>query len=319
LVLRNEITVGEYSLFMLMIQRLLWPLTRTGEILNDYERSRASAARIFSLLDTPSAIRDRPDAAALPRARGDVAFESVRFIYRRGEPVLHDLTLRVPTGTTLGVAGPTGAGKSTLIKLLLRFHDPTEGRVTLDDRDLRDLPLAALRRNVALVSQDVFLFDGTVRDNIAYGDPEASEEAVRRAARQACAEEFIERLPRGYDAWIGERGIKLSGGQRQRIALARAILKDAPVLILDEATSSVDTETERLIQENLAAITRGRTAIVIAHRLSTIRRADRIVVLDAGRLAEEGTHDELVARGGVYASLWAVQSGEAMERSEREK
>jgi ATP-binding cassette subfamily B protein len=220
------------------------------------------------------------------------------------------MTFRIAPGETIGIAGPTGAGKSTLIKLILRFYDPTGGAVRLDGIDLRQLRLADLRRNIALVSQEVYLFHGTIRENIAYRDGEVPLEDVVRAAKLAQLHDFVASLPDGYDTHVGERGIQLSGGQRQRLSIARAIVKDAPLLILDEATSSVDTETERAIQENLRTLTAGKTALIIAHRLSTIRHADRILVLRDGRVVEEGHHDDLVARGGTYADLWHIQSGE---------
>jgi ATP-binding cassette subfamily B protein len=220
------------------------------------------------------------------------------------------MIFRIAPGETIGVAGPTGAGKSTLVKLILRFYDPTGGAVRLDGVDLRQLALADLRRNIALVSQEVYLFHGTIRENIAYRDVEVPLEEVIRAAKLAQLHDFVAGLPDGYDTAVGERGIQLSGGQRQRLSIARAIVKDAPLLVLDEATSSVDTETERAIQESLRTLTAGWTALIIAHRLSTIRHADRILVLRDGRIVEEGHHDDLVARGGTYADLWHIQSGE---------
>lgn len=312
------ITVGELVLFSMMTERLLWPLTRLGTTVDDFERARASARRAFGLLDTEPAIQDpeRPERFDSPggRARGDVVFNRVEFRYARGrdEPVLRELSFRVAPGETIGIAGPTGAGKSTLIKLLLRLYDVTGGAVRLDGHDVRNVTLADLRRNIALVSQDVYLFHGTVRENIAYSSDAPLEEVVR-AAKLAQLHDFVAGLPQSYDTLVGERGVKLSGGQRQRLSIARAIVKDAPLLILDEATSSVDTETERAIQENLKTLTAGRTALIIAHRLSTIRHADRILVLRDGEVAEEGTHDELVARGGIYADLWHVQAGELEE------
>lgn len=308
------ITVGELVLFSMMTERLLWPLTRLGTTVDDFERARASARRAFGLLDTGPAIQDPEHPEPLGRVRGEVVFDRVEFRYARGrdEPVLRNLSFRVAPGETIGIAGPTGAGKSTLIKLLLRLYDVTGGAVRLDGHDVRNVTLADLRRNIALVSQDVYLFHGTVRENIAYSSDAPLEEVVR-AAKLAQLHDFVAGLPQGYDTLVGERGVKLSGGQRQRLSIARAIVKDAPLLILDEATSSVDTETERAIQENLKTLTAGRTALIIAHRLSTIRHADRILVLRDGALAEEGTHDELVARGGIYADLWHVQAGELEE------
>jgi ATP-binding cassette subfamily B protein len=310
------LTVGELVLFAMMTERLLWPLTRLGTTMDDFERAKASARRTFGLLDAPSTIREAEHPHPLPRARGEVVFARVEFRYpsRQGDrPVLDGVSFRVAPGETLGIAGPTGAGKSTIIKLLLRFYEVTGGAVRLDGHDVRELALADLRRNIALVSQDVYLFHGTIRENIAYRAEDASLDEVVRAAKLAQLHDFVATLADGYDTMVGERGIKLSGGQRQRLSIARAILKDAPILILDEATSSVDTETERAIQESLRTITAGRTALVIAHRLSTIRHADRILVLRDGQVAEEGHHDDLLARGGTYAELWHIQSGEIEE------
>jgi len=301
-------------LFGMMIQRILWPMTRLGNTFDEFQRASASAARIFSLLDTEPRVQDAASAEALVDARGEVEFDDVYFDYGHNEAVLRGLAFRVAPGETIGIAGPTGAGKSTLIKLLLRLYDVTGGGILIDGHDVRSLRQRDLRRNIAVVTQDVYLFHGSIRENIAYGQgaQEAAvpgRDAVEHAARVAHLHDFVTSLPDGYETIVGERGIKLSGGQRQRLSIARAILKHAPILVLDEATSSVDTETEREIQQNLARITEGCTAIVVAHRLSTIRNADRILVLNEGRIAEEGRHDELVAKGGLYADLWNVQSG----------
>jgi len=312
---KGNITVGELVLFAMMTERLLWPLTRLGTTVDDYERAKASARRAFGLLDTPPVIQEPADPEPLGRARGEVVFDRVEFRYSRGpanQSVLKGISFTVAPGETLGLAGATGAGKSTLIKLLLRFYDVTGGAVRIDGHDVRAVTLEDLRLNVGLVSQDVYLFHGTIRENIAYSSG-ASLEEVTRAARLAQLHDFVVSLPQGYDTLVGERGVKLSGGQRQRLSIARAIVKDAPILILDEATSSVDTETERAIQQNLGTLIAGRTALIIAHRLSTIRHADRILVLRDGEVAEEGHHDDLVARGGIYADLWNVQSGELVE------
>ncbi|HBL31565.1 MAG TPA: ATPase [Acidobacteria bacterium] len=307
------LSAGELVLFAMLTERLLWPITRLGTTLDDFERAKASSRRIFGLLDTPSRIAEPAHPIRLGRAQGEIRFDGVSFRYARGrgdEPVLRDLTFRIAPGETLGVAGPTGAGKSTLIKLLLRFYDVDNGTVRLDGHDVRDIPLADLRRNIALVSQEVYLFHGTIRENIAYVNGDAPFAEVERAARLAQLHDFVVSLPQGYDTPVGERGIQLSGGQRQRLSIARAIVKDAPILLLDEATSAVDTETERAIQQALSALTAGRTALIIAHRLSTIRHADRILVLRDGAVVEEGHHDDLLARGGTYADLWQLQSGE---------
>ena len=268
----------------------------------------ASSRRVFGLLDTKAEMEDGD--VQLEPVHGDLRLDNVVFAYKDSEPVVNSLSLHLPAGKTSAVVGATGAGKSTLIKLLLRFYDPQQGSVTLDGHDLRDLEMSSLRRAIGLVSQDVFLFHGTVRENIAYGAPDADDEAVRRAADIAEAHEFIVNLPNGYDTVVGERGQKLSGGQRQRISIARAVLKDPPILILDEATSAVDNETEAAIQRSLEKIAQGRTMILIAHRLSTIRNADRIYVLEHGRLKEQGKHEELLEQPGIYAGLWQVQTGD---------
>ncbi len=304
------ITVGELVLFSMMIQRLLWPITRLGATFDSYERAKASARRIFGLLDVFATIKDPAQPVLIGRAMGTLQFSHVDFEYGNGVQVLQDLDIAVQAGETIGIAGTTGSGKSTLVKLLLRFYDVTDGKITLDGHDLRSLGLADLRRNIALVSQDVYLFHGTIGENIAYGLQGATTEAIIEASKAAQLHAFVTSLPDGYATMVGERGIKLSGGQRQRLSIARAILKDAPILILDEATSAVDTETERAIQENLDRFAMGRTALVVAHRLSTIRHADRILVIDQGRVAEQGTHDALIALGGIYAGLWRVQTGD---------
>ncbi len=243
--------------------------------------------------------------------RGEIVLDDLTFSYRDDHPpVLRDFSLRIPAGETHAIVGPTGSGKSTVLKLLLRLYEPDRGTITLDGVPVDELTFTSLRGATGFVSQDVFLFHGTVRDNIAYGRPDATDEQIRHAARLAEAAEFIEAMPHGYDSVVGERGQKLSGGQRQRITIARALLRDPAVLVLDEATSAIDNETEAAIQESLAKVSVGRTTVVIAHRLSTIRHAHHIHVMEAGRIVESGTHDELVATGGLYAALWRVQTGE---------
>ena len=308
--LSGEMAVGTYSLLVFLTQRLLWPLTKLGQTFDLYQRAMASTARILDLLDVRVKLVDGP--TDLHRAEGTLAFRGLTFAYPGRDPVLTALDLEVPAGRTVAVVGATGAGKSTLVRLLNRFHDPDTGQVTLDGHPLPTLKLADLRRNIAVVDQQTFLFPGSVLDNIAYGRPGARREDVVAAAKAAEAHDFISALPAGYDTRIGEDGRTLSGGQRQRLSLARAVLKDAPVLVLDEATSAVDNETEAAIQRSLAQVSRGRTTLVIAHRLSTVRDADEIVVLDAGRIAERGRHDDLLARKGAYARLWAVQTGEPL-------
>ncbi len=311
LVLNGDLRVGLFSILVFMTQRLLWPLTRLGETFDLYQRAMASTRRILDLMAIPPTIV--PGTSALPTpVAGDVDFTGIHFSYASGEPVLRGIDIHIPAGETHAVVGATGAGKSTIVKLLLRFYDPTQGVVSVDGVDVRDVAFTKLRGCMGFVSQDVFLFDGTVRENIAYGRPDASDADIRAAAQLAEAAEFIERLPEGYDTRVGERGQKLSGGQRQRLSIARAILRDPAILVLDEATSSVDNETEAAIQRSMETVSRGRTTLVIAHRLSTVRNADRIHVLEAGRVVEAGSHDELVAHGGLYAALWRVQTGEIL-------
>jgi ATP-binding cassette subfamily B protein len=306
---RGLIPVGSYSFLVFITQRLLWPLTSLGRTLDDYQRGMASTQRVLDLLDTPIAIPSGAIPLPLGAVRGAIRFEAVGFAYGGRSPLLQGFDLAIPAGSTVGIVGATGSGKSTLVKLLLRFYEVQQGEILLDGQPIRSLRLDDLRRAIGLVSQEVFLFQGSVAENIAYGSFEASRGAIVRAAERAEAAAFIEALPQGYDTVVGERGQRLSGGQRQRIALARAILKDPPVLILDEATAAVDNETEAAIQRSLQELTRHRTTLVIAHRLSTVRHADRIVVLDHGQLVESGRHEELLVRDGAYAGLWRVQSG----------
>lgn len=313
--LDGHLEVGAFSVLVFMTQRLLWPLTQLGEVLDLYQRGMASTRRILDLLDVPARIVGGDETLEAPVA-GAVRLEGVRFAYTRAHPpagveVLRGVDLDVPAGETHAIVGPTGAGKSTLVKLLLRLEDPTGGTVTLDGVALPRLRLQSLRGALGYVAQDVFLFSGTIRENVGYGRPGASDEEIRGALAAAEALTFVDGLPDGLGTLVGERGMRMSGGQRQRLSLARAILRDPAVLLLDEATAAVDTETEAAIQRSLQTVSRGRTTLVIAHRLSTVRHADRIHVLEAGRITEAGTHDELVAAGGRYAALWAVQTGEA--------
>jgi ATP-binding cassette subfamily B protein len=312
LALDGNLAVGAYSVMVFLTQRLLWPLTRLGQTFDLYQRAMASTNRILDLLDTVPGMRDGPVALSRSDVEGHVVLDGVSFAYQPGFPIIFDLDIDIPAGSTTAIVGATGAGKTTLIKLLLRFYDVTGGSLRLDGQNLRDFRLADLRRAIGLVSQDVYLFHGTVRENIAYSRPEARMEEIVAAAQVAEAHDFILDLPNGYETIVGERGQKLSGGQRQRVSIARAVLDDPPILVLDEATSSVDNETEAAIQRSLERITRDRTTIVIAHRLSTIRHADRIYVLDQGRLAEHGNHDDLLDREGLYAGLWKVQTGDAI-------
>lgn len=306
--LDGDLELGLYSVLVFMTQRLLWPLTTVAQVLDLYQRGRASTARILALLAEPV---DVPAGASVLRrpVAGRVELRGVRAGYADGPDVLHDIDLVVPAGETHAIVGTTGAGKSTLLRLMLRFDDPRSGQVLLDGTDARELDWDSLRGSMGYVAQDVYLFSGTLADNIAYGRPDATRAEVVAAAEAAAIARFADGLADGYDTMVGERGVNLSGGQRQRIALARALLRDPAILVLDEATSAVDNETEAAIQTSLRRAGERCTTIVVAHRLSTVRHAHRIWVLDAGRVSEAGTHDELVALGGAYAALWAVQTG----------
>ena len=306
--LDGRISLGAYSVIVFITQRLLWPLTRLGETFDLYQRAMASTSRVLDLLDTEIGIVEGD--TSLDSVRGEIEFSDVEFSYPNREVVLNDVGLTVSAGKTVGLVGSTGSGKTTLVRLLLRFHDPDSGTVTLDGHDVRELTLDSLRGSIALVSQTTTLFPGSVRENVRYGDPEADEVAVIEAARIAEALSFIEELPDGWDTDIGEGGHRLSGGQRQRIAIARAVLKDAPVLVLDEATSNVDNETEAALKRSIERISVGRTTLIIAHRLSTVRNADVIAVIGDGVISEMGTHEELLESSGLYSRLWAVQTGE---------
>ena len=306
----GALAVGTYSVLVFLTQRLLWPLTRLGQTFDLYQRAMASITRVMDLLDTPIAIHPGENDLSLSQIKGELSLNNITFAYNQREPVIKNLTLHIPAGQTIAIVGATGSGKSTLVKLLLRLYEVQSGNITLDGQNIKDIVLWDLRRGIGLVSQDVFLFHGTVRENISYGSPDATTNQIVEAANIAEAHQFIQELPQGYDTVVGERGQKLSGGQKQRIAIARAVLKDPPILILDEATSAVDNETEAAIARSLEKITQNRTTIAIAHRLSTIRHSDCIYVMDYGRLIEKGTHEELLAENGVYAGLWQVQTGD---------
>jgi ATP-binding cassette subfamily B protein len=305
----NRLSVGNYSVMIYLIQRLLWPLTRLGETLDQYQRAMASTNRILDLLDTPIAIHSGSQVLDSV-VNGDIQLKNVTFGYAANFPIVENLSLEIAAHKTTAIVGATGSGKSTLVKLLLRLYEIQSGNILLDRIDIRDLELRSLRSCMGWVSQDVFLFHGSVLENIAYGSFDATVDQIVEAAKIAEAHDFIQSLPKGYDTIVGERGQKLSGGQRQRIAIARAVLRNPPILILDEATSAVDNETEAAIQKSLDYITKNRTTIAIAHRLSTIRNADRIYVMDQGKVVELGTHDELVANNGIYAGLWNLQTGQ---------
>jgi subfamily B ATP-binding cassette protein MsbA len=310
----EQLTPGGFAAFIVCMFRTYDPIRRLSRLQHDLQQGLASAARIFRVMDEQMEMRDRPGAIQLQRFSQEIEFREVSFTYGAGFdlPVLNDVSFRVRAGEMIAIVGQSGAGKSTLTNLIPRFYDVTQGAVLLDGTDVRDLQLASLRAQIAIVSQEVHLFNESVKANIAYGAyaRHDSDEAIRTAAQAALADEFISKLPQGYETVIGERGLILSGGQRQRLAIARAILKDAPILILDEATSALDAESELLVQRALNNLMVGRTTFVIAHRLSTVRRADRIIVMDAGRIAEIGPHDELIRRHGIYRRLYELQFAE---------
>ncbi|MBT5307098.1 MAG: ABC transporter ATP-binding protein [Candidatus Scalindua sp.] len=309
--LEGSIEVAAYSVIIFMIQRLLWPLTRLGETLDQYQRAMASTTRILDLLDTPINIVSGKKRVSTDKIKGKIVLDDIHFGYKRRPSIMNSFSAIIYAGQTIAFVGATGAGKTTLIKLLLRFYDTQHGKVLIDGIDIKELNLQDLRAGIGLVSQDTFLIDGTIRENIAYGKPETLMHHIIEAAKIAEVHEFVNSLPDGYNTLVGERGQKLSGGQRQRVSIARAVLKDPPILIFDEATSSVDNETEAAIQRSLERITEGRTTIIIAHRLSTIRHVDQIYVIENGRIIEKGVHEELIAlAGGQYSTLWKVQTGE---------
>ena len=306
--LDGELDVGAYAIIVFITQRLLWPLTRLGQTFDLYQRAMASTTRVLDLVDTKIGIIE--GEGILTDIQGKISFKDIKFTYPGRESVLNDINFEVQAGTTVGLVGSTGSGKTTLTRLLMRFHDPLSGTVEIDGNNIRDLKLESLRGTIALVSQNTTLFPGTIKENIAYGNPDSSLEQIEYAAGIAEATGFISELPNGIGTNIGEDGHKLSGGQRQRLAIARAVLKNAPILVLDEATSNVDNETEAALQRSIEKISENRTTLIIAHRLSTIRNADKIIVLDSGEISEVGTHNELIRKNGIYSRLWAVQTGE---------
>ncbi|MVN85411.1 ATP-binding cassette domain-containing protein [Deinococcus sp. HMF7620] len=306
-VLQRQLTPGEFVGFLLLVNVFFRPIEKINAVLETYPKGIAGFRRYTELLDIVPDIADRPGAQAAPALRGAVRYDQVEFTYTGSQPVLRSVTLDIPAGETVAFVGPSGAGKTTLCSLLPRFYEVGAGAVTIDGTDVRDFTLASLRSQIGIVQQDVFLFAGTLRENIAYGRLEAPETELWAAARRARLDDWIATLPDGLDTVIGERGVKLSGGQKQRLAIARIFLKNPPILILDEATSALDTETERAIQAALTELARGRTTLIIAHRLATIQGADRIVVVENGQVTEQGQHDILLARGGRYAQLHAAQ------------
>lgn len=312
-VIDGEMTAGSLIAFLIYAINLANPVRRISEIYGDIQKSLAAADRVFETLDTEPDVKEKPDAIELPKVQGEICFNHVNFSYDEDHPALIDFNLDVKPGEVVALVGPSGAGKSTVTNLLPRFYDVTDGSITIDGTDIRDVTFSSLRQQIGLVPQETMLFNASIRENILYGRLDATDEEIELAAKAANAEEFILQLPQGYDTLVGDRGNSLSGGQRQRIAIARAILKDPRILILDEATSALDTESEKIVQVALERLMEGRTSIVIAHRLSTIRDADKIVVIDHGRIVEEGTHTGLLNKGGLYAHLHAVQFNEKAE------
>ncbi len=307
-VLRGALTVGELVMFLSYLALFYVPINQIHSVNHMLQHALAASERVFDILDTLPEVQDRPGTIApVNRMNGAVRFDRVSFHYRPDVPVLFSVTLDVQPGERIALVGPSGAGKSTMLKLLMRFYDVRAGAITIDGYDLRHLPLAFLRSQIGLVQQEPFLFNGTVRDNILYGDLGADQARMESAAEAARAHEFISQLPEGYDTWIGERGVKLSVGEKQRVSIARVLLKDPPIVIFDEATSNIDTETEVKIREALDCLTRGRTTFIIAHRLSTLHHVDRIVVVDHGQIVEQGLHEELLMKGGLYAGLYEAQ------------
>jgi len=310
-VIDGAVSPGELFAFVLFAGILIGPFSSAARVFAQIREAQGATARVFEILDTYPEIRDLPNAIALPAVSGHIAAEHVSFTYDARQPVLTDVSFGSKPGELVAIVGPTGAGKTTVMNLLHRFYDPTAGRITVDGIDLRQVTLESWYRQIALVPQETILFGGTILDNIRYGNRDATEEAVKEASRAAYAHDFIMGFPDQYQTLVGEKGINLSGGQRQRIAIARAVLKNPRILLLDEATSSLDTESERLVQEALEHLMKGRTTVVIAHRLTTIQRADRILVLDKGRVVESGTHGELMARQGLYHYLYSIRLVEA--------
>ncbi len=309
-VIDGTTTPGTFFSFITALLLAYQPMKSLANLNASLQEGLAAAQRIFALIDVEPKIQDRPDATDLENVKGGIRFDAVGFAYDEGRAALDGITIDIPPGRTVALVGPSGAGKSTILNLIPRFYDCDTGSIAIDGHDIRDVTLASLRANIALVAQDITLFDDTVRANIAYGRPDASDEDIRAAAKAADAHDFIETLVDGYDTHVGGRGLRMSGGQRQRIAIARAMLKNAPILLLDEATSALDSETERQVQAALDTLTRGRTTVVIAHRLSTVTAADIIYVMDGGRVVEQGTHRSLLEAGGAYARLYAVQFAE---------
>ena len=303
----GRFSLGGIAFFAMMIQRILWPVTRLGSIFDEFERAKASARRVFGLLDNQVDVQEDAGTHTSDTIQGEIQLKEVDFAYSNGIPILKNISLDIPAGSTLGIMGVTGSGKTTFIKVLLRLYEVTGGQILLDGKNIKDWTLEAFRSAFSLVSQEVYLFHGSILENLVYGNEASKEEAIE-AAKQVDLHHFIEQLPEKYDSIVGERGIKLSGGQKQRISIARAILKDSPILILDEATSAVDSKTEQIIQDQIQRLSKTRTCIIIAHRLSTIQQADQIILLQDGSIKEHGNHDKLMKEDGMYAKMFRMQS-----------
>lgn len=308
LALKDVLSVSDVVGFFMYLSLFYSPIAALSRIIEDMQNAFAGGHRVLSILDMESEIKDSENAEGIGRANGEMEFDHVSFYYNENEPVLKDISFKIDAGKMVAFVGATGVGKSTIVSLMERFYDPVSGTVRLDGKDIKDITVKSLRENISMVLQDVFLFNGSIYDNISYGNPSANREDVIKAAETARVSDFVCKMPDGYDTIIGERGVRLSGGQKQRIAIARAVLKNSPILILDEATSAVDNETEALIQQAIDELSKNRTVIVIAHRLSTVMKADNIIVLENGRIAEQGTHNELLKLGGIYAKLCNVNS-----------
>lgn len=308
LALKDVLSVSDVVGFFMYLSLFYSPIAALSRIIEDMQNAFAGGHRVLSILDMESEIKDSENAEDIGRANGEMEFDHVSFYYNENEPVLKDISFKIDAGKMVAFVGATGVGKSTIVSLMERFYDPVSGTVRLDGKDIKDITVKSLRENISMVLQDVFLFNGSIYDNIAYGNPSANREDVIKAAETARVSDFVCKMPDGYDTIIGERGVRLSGGQKQRIAIARAVLKNSPILILDEATSAVDNETEALIQQAIDELSKNRTVIVIAHRLSTVMKADNIIVLENGRIAEQGTHNELLKLDGIYAKLCNVNS-----------